>query len=300
MSIYKGLLNFIGHFPNEYACKAFLAEEKWKDGYTCSKCGHSTSVKGATAHHRRCQKCGYDESPTANTLFHKVKFPLVKAFTIVYQLSTMKKGMASTEIARQHDIHQETAWYFKQKVMRAMAAGSSPLLHTMVEVDETVIGGYEKGKPGRSHGKKHKIRLAVEVDYPEGEGEPRIRGADARVIIDYTAEELGRAIDQMVDKEAVVSTDGLRSYERAVGQRDHLPWPSDSGANFEKLHWMIFNVKNWLKGIHHRVSKEHLKYYLAEFFFRFNNRNWIQQCPDRILKRMVCLPWMPYKQLIAS
>jgi hypothetical protein len=29
---------------------------------------------------KRCAKCGYDESPTVNTLFHKVKFGIVEAF----------------------------------------------------------------------------------------------------------------------------------------------------------------------------------------------------------------------------
>jgi hypothetical protein len=40
----------------------------------------------------------------------------------------------------------------------------------------------EKGKHGRSHGRKKKVQVAVEVDYPEGDQEPRIRSADARVI----------------------------------------------------------------------------------------------------------------------
>ena len=300
MSSYKGLLDFISHFPTDQACKAHLAALKWHRGYTCKKCGHTTSVKGATAHHRRCQRCGYDESPTANTLFHKVKFPLVKAFTIVYQLTTMKKGMSSAEIARQHNIHQETAWYFKQKVMRAMAASQTAPLNGLVEVDETTIGGYEKGKPGRSQSKKKKVQIAVEIDYPEGKGAPKIRRADARLINSYTADELGRVIDEMVDKQALISTDGLRAYQKAVGQRDHLVWPSEQGTNFEKLHWMIFNLKNWLRGIHHKISNEHARYYLSEFFFRFNNRNWIDKCADRVIKLMVKLPWMPYKQLIAA
>ncbi len=41
---------------------------------------------------RRCSQCGYDESATAGTLFHKLKFSLLKAFEMVYEITTSKKG----------------------------------------------------------------------------------------------------------------------------------------------------------------------------------------------------------------
>jgi len=44
-------------------------------------------------------------------------------------------------------------------------------------------------------------------------------------------------------------------------------------SNFADLHWYIFNLKNWIKGAHHRVSKEPMRRYLPELNCRFNNRN---------------------------
>jgi hypothetical protein len=137
------LLSFIEQFSTEDQCYAFLVNAKWGKGYTCIKCGHNECIKGRTWHHKRCRKCNYDESCTANTLFHRLRFPLTKAFVIIYQLSTMKKGMASTEIARQHGIHQESAWFFKRKVQLAMQASDTGLLKVIVEADETLIGGFE-------------------------------------------------------------------------------------------------------------------------------------------------------------
>jgi hypothetical protein len=93
------LLSFIEQFSTEDQCYAFLVNAKWGKGYNCIKCGHNECIKGRTWHHKRCRKCNYDESCTANTLFHRLRFPLTKAFVIFYQLSTMKKGMATTEIA---------------------------------------------------------------------------------------------------------------------------------------------------------------------------------------------------------
>jgi hypothetical protein len=47
-----------------------------------------------------------------------------------------------------------------------------------VEVDETQVGGYEAGKPGRSKGKKTLVQVAVEMDYSNPK---KPKGAKARV-----------------------------------------------------------------------------------------------------------------------
>ena len=107
-------------FHDTESCHAYLSEEKWGRGFSCRKCGHEASVKGKNTLHRRCQKCHYDESPTAHTIFHKLKFPIERAFAMVYLTSTMRKGVGSCELARQFGIHQETAWFFKRKVQRAL------------------------------------------------------------------------------------------------------------------------------------------------------------------------------------
>lgn len=95
-------LSFIEQFSTEDQCFAFLVNTKWDKGYTCLKCGHNECLKVITWHHKHCRKCNYDESCTANTLFHPWRFPLKKAFMIIHQLSTMKKGMTSAEIGVQH------------------------------------------------------------------------------------------------------------------------------------------------------------------------------------------------------
>ena len=38
------------------------------------------------------------------------------------------------------------------------------------------------------------------------------------------------------------------------------------------IHLVFFNLKTWLRGIHHGVSPQHLQAYLNEFTFRFNRR----------------------------
>jgi hypothetical protein len=104
---------------------------------------------------------------------------------ITYQLSTMKKGMSSCEISRQYGIHQETAWYFRRKVQRAMQSLVIQSLRDNVEVDEAMIGGVETGRKGRSKGKKRKIQIAAEVGYPEDDKPAYLKRAGAYMIDDF-------------------------------------------------------------------------------------------------------------------
>jgi len=227
---------------------------------------------------------------------------VVKAFMIVYQLSTMKKGMSSCEISRQYGIHQENAWFFKRKVQQAMCSGKLSLLKNYVEVDETIIGGLEKGKQGRSKGGKKFVQVAVEIQNSteSDDGKPRLKRAHAEVIDDFSSDQLGAAMDVMIDQKATVSTDQWTAYPNAVGGRKHISKPSANGENFPIIHWHIFNIKNWIRGIHHHVSAFHLTKYLKEYHYRFNRRNFIHTNPMNVLKKMVEEPWLPYSQAIAA
>ena len=57
----------------------YLASLKWEKGYCCRKYGH-TKYQVRKDFSRTCNICSDTESPTAGTLFHKLKFGLLKAF----------------------------------------------------------------------------------------------------------------------------------------------------------------------------------------------------------------------------
>ncbi|MGK0317616.1 MAG: hypothetical protein ACI86M_003861, partial [Saprospiraceae bacterium] len=64
-------------------------------GFSCIKCHHSKHIKGKQPCSKRCGICGYDESITTETMFHKLKFRIDKAFEILYEITTSKKGSNS-------------------------------------------------------------------------------------------------------------------------------------------------------------------------------------------------------------
>jgi hypothetical protein len=68
----------------------------------------------------RCTRCGYDDSATASTLFHKVKFGIENAFEMAYDIFTSKKGASSIWLAERFVVRQLTAWLFRCKVQQAM------------------------------------------------------------------------------------------------------------------------------------------------------------------------------------
>lgn len=80
-------------FPDKEACQQALSNLKWKTGYRCIRCENDTYSQGTAPYSRRCSKCGYQESPTTHTLFHGIRFPLEKAFYILYE--TLNKDQYS-------------------------------------------------------------------------------------------------------------------------------------------------------------------------------------------------------------
>ena len=79
---------------------SFLSNQKWQDEFICLKCKNGKFSKINQLHNSRCKRCGYDESPTANTLFHKIKFSITDAFEMCYDMVTSNKGENSIWIVK--------------------------------------------------------------------------------------------------------------------------------------------------------------------------------------------------------
>ncbi len=99
MNIFKGqnLLEFSDRFKSGQDCKEYLANIKWKDTDECRKCVHKKS-QIRKDFSRTCNICSHQESATSNTLFHKVKFGIRKAFFIVFEMSTSTKSLSASYV----------------------------------------------------------------------------------------------------------------------------------------------------------------------------------------------------------
>jgi len=105
----ENILEFTDKFITDMECLAYLAEIKWQYGYACPKCGHDKHTIRKANHARDCNRCHHIDSPTANTLFHKVKFGLRKAFLIIFEMSASTKGLSASQVAKRYSISRTTA-----------------------------------------------------------------------------------------------------------------------------------------------------------------------------------------------
>ncbi|MCH8534403.1 MAG: IS1595 family transposase [Flavobacteriaceae bacterium] len=283
-NIFKGVnsIKFNQRFKTDSDCLDYLVDVKWADGFICKRCSNDKFCAGRKPHNRRCTKCRYDESPTANTMFNKLKFSILIAFHIVFKISTKKKGMSSLELSSEFELRQKTCWAFKRKVQLAMRSSLKSPLTGMVHVDEFVIGGPEEGKKGRSKGMKKLIVLAIEI-LEDGVGR-----AYAEVIENSSAKELRGFLIKYVSRDAEITTDKWRGYLPLKKEFLKLKQvASEDGKNFKELHIHIMNIKGWVRGIHHHCSKEHMQNYLDEYHFRHNRRSNMETIVDVLIRKMV-------------
>jgi hypothetical protein len=280
-------IEFNRYFQSDEDCFRYLAAIKWSPDhpYRCKKCGHSKYGKGKKPYSRRCAKCNYDESPTAGTMFDKIKFSLLMAFHICFKISTKKKGMSSLELSAEFGLRQMTVWEFKWKIQQAMASSREHKLEGLVHVDEFLIGEYEEGKVG-CNGKSKKKLVVVALEILKDKG--GVGRAYAQIIKCSSNKEFRPFFEAYISKTAHVVTDVWKGYLPLKKDYPSLEQiPSEKGMNFKKLHIHIMNMQGWLRGIHHHCSKERMQGYLDEYHFRYNRRAFMRTIFDLLMERMV-------------
>ena len=284
MEIFNGqnLLEFAERFKSDTDCKEYLSHFKWGEGFTCCKCGH-TGSQIRSDHSRTCNKCSHTESATANTLFHKVKFGIRKAFFICFEMATTTKSLSASHIGVRFGITDKTARLFMHKVREAMKSSENHPIDGNVHIDEFVVGGKEKGRIGRSyHTKKKKIVCAVELTE-----EGKVKRMYSMKISNYSSKELKKMFDKHISDKAMVLTDKWKGYRPLMSQYNIEQIESDHGMNFKALHTMIHQVKSWIRTTYSWVSESNINRYLDEFCYRINRSQMKQNIFNNIIHRMV-------------
>lgn len=142
-----------------------------------------------------------------------------------------------------------------------------PMLHELVEADETEVPLRSKHDPIAHHGIPNVGKVLIigaveldEVEYPQrlrleslsDKAGPSVRGF------------IGRAVGRGA---TVVSDRSLRAPPRPQGRRQH-GGPRHPGMDPPG----VSNLKRWFLGTLHGVRKQRLGRYLDEFVFRWNRR----------------------------
>ena len=292
----ENILEFTERFPNDLSCFEYLASYKWKEGFTCRKCGHTKYTIRKKNLARDCNRCHHVDSPTANTLFHRVRFGIRKAFMIAFEMTATTKGLSASQGSKRYSISRTTAWTFMHKVRKSMESSQNHPMNGSVQVDEFVYGGKESLKQGRSKDtKKKKLIGAVELT-----GEGRVKRVYFNKLDDYSSKSLSIIFDKHIAKEANVLTDKWTGY-KPISKRFKIEQKySDKGGSMKQMHTIIHQVKSWLRSVYTWVHEDHIEKYLDEYSFRINRSIYKQTIFHNLIVRMINNQPFTYQQIKIS
>jgi len=270
----KSPLHFQSEFATEEACQQYLAACRWPDGFVCPRCGHRRAYNVEKQRRRQCTACRHQVSLTSGTVLHNTKTPLTVWFWAAYLMTTDKRGVSAALLQRQLGLSRyETAWMMLHKLRRAMVNATREPLRGEVEVDDTWIGGPQAGLRGSRQLKGRRAALVLVAVEKRGRGSGRVRMA---VIPDFRKATVTKFLTQNVDTGATIYTDGLKSFAglEEAGFK-HIPRTQPRRTELRKgaksvvplADRAIGNLKQWLIGTYHGVSRAQLQVYLDEFVF---------------------------------
>jgi transposase-like protein len=287
-------LEFMAKFPTEEAVVDYFLKVRYPNGVCCNHCG---SVKVYHMHDRmkvfNCNDCHNTFSPFTNTIFEKSSTDLRKWMFAIHLFLNGKKGISGLQLQSEIGVTYKTAWRMLKQIRLAMGnAESKEFFDTIIEIDETYVGG--KPRKDNDH----------EDNKPKGTGtgSKRGRGTDKTPVVDMidrvnkkafekvampngegkklTATQLMDLLKQVSkqDNNNTIITDEFRGYDPLSKNGfihlrvDHQKAFADGDIHSNNIESFWATLKRGVYGIYHHISVTHMRKYVDEFCFRYNNR----------------------------
>jgi transposase-like protein len=246
----------------------------------CPSCG----CVDATFHKLRerrvyaCPECRFQIAPTANTILHDTRTPLVSWFYAMYLFCTTRHGVSGKELQRQLGVTYKTAYRIGQQIRILMKKADhfDAMLSGHVELDEAYVGGRTSGgKRGRGAPNKTIVMGLIARDGRMA----------AEIIPNVKKDTLRKVVLDNVEPGSVVSTDELMSYGLLTGdgyqhgtvkhgKGEYAVYDYRSGVthhvNSVEGFWRLFKAS--IRSTHVAISPKYMQRYLDEFTFRANHR----------------------------
>jgi transposase-like protein len=267
------------HFHNEEAAYAYVEKRIWPEGPVCPHCGGVDRIgKMGGASTRvgayKCYQCRKPFTVKVGTIFESSHVPMRIWLQAMYLIAGSKKGISSNQLHRTLGVTLKTAWFMSHRIREAMRSNDPGFFGEgggAVEVDETFIGR-EPGSEVR-RGPHHKMKVLALVD--------RETGRSRAVVVDnLKPRDLAPIMFHNIAREARLITDEAHHYRAFSvafsGGHDAVRHGAgeyvrgDVHTNTIEGYFSIF--KRGMRGIYQHCAKKHLHRYLAEFDFRYTNR----------------------------
>lgn len=288
----KTLQQAIVYFSDEQNCLNFIVSMRWPNGICCPRCGDTdvTFIERKTRKQSRpiwqCNGCDQQFSTKVGTIFEDSPLPLSKWLCAMWLLTGAKNGISSCELARAIGVTQKTAWFMSHRIREAISLGTIEKFSGSVEADETVIGGLERFKHHSKRmfmgtGGDHARGKTIVMGVLERGTETRTSRVRAKVIKSVTRTAMHAEIKAAVVESSTLYTDAYTGY-RGLSEKyihefiDHAVKYAVGQVHTNGIenYWSL--LKRMLKGTYVAVEPYHLKRYIDEMAFRFNER----ECGD--------------------
>lgn len=104
----------------EQACIDHLRAIRWKNGAFCPYCGSTRAIYDfSDKRTQKCADCRQRFSIKVGTIFEDTKLPLRKWFAAIWLITSDKKGISSSRLARDLKITQKSAWFVLHRLRHA-------------------------------------------------------------------------------------------------------------------------------------------------------------------------------------
>jgi transposase-like protein len=299
------LCEVLREFGSDETCREYLEALRWPDKVTCPRCD---SAKISRVYERKvfdCDSCRYQFSVLAGTIFQDTKLPLPTWFATVYLMCESKKGISANQINRMIGGSYKTAWYLCHRIRAAMTSAKEdrPKLGGTIEVDETFVGGVQRG---HQHKRGHpECKKEVVIGIRQRGGELRLFHADdvkSGTLAKYIKANISQDVDVIMTDEfgaypSAIAKAGVFTEHKTIKHKAKVYVDGDIHTNTVESAFSL--LKRGIVGTWHKISAKHLAAYLDEMEFRFNNRSNPYLFRDTLIK-LIEAPVLEYKKLTAA
>lgn len=307
-------------FATDDQCLIYLEAMRWPDGVVrCTTCGDTnvkrykrpktnpearySKTRDPNKVNRRqwfyiCRNadCKQQFSATSGTIFHDSHLPLSKWFTALALMVDAKKGMSALQLQRHLGVNYRTAWYLAHRIREAMDEPEGLKLTGTVEIDETYIGGKQRG-----HKSKLKNKDVVLGMRQRGGNLKLVQVADnkAGTLYDQVAKHVDPSADRIMTDDATWYNFRLTKFRDVPHSRiRHSAGEYVKGEVHTNTVESAFSLlKRAVVGTYHQLSIKHLQRYLNEFSYRFNRREDADMF-EQTVARMAGIGAMSYQKLV--
>jgi transposase-like protein len=250
----------------------------WPNGPVCPNCGGVERISKMQGKSTRkgvykCYQCRKPFTVRVGTIFESSHVPLHIWLQAMYLIAGSKNGISSIPLFRILGVTLKPAWFLSHRIREAMREGDlAPFGHGggAVEVDETYIGrkagaGLPKGGWG------HKMTVLGLVD--RNTGRSRLFHVDkgGAQIQSIVLGNLSREARLMTDEHTMYKKIGREFSEHSAVHHYNKEYVrGDVTTNTIEGCFSIF--KRGMRGVYQFCAEKHLHRYLAEFEFRYSNR----------------------------